>query len=129
MLAFFTARDEDGKLAGYCVFIVRTNPHYAQSLQAAQDVVYVAPWARGTTGQRLFAFCEEQLREQGVQAIYHHVKAKPGLNFGPLLERRGYEAVDIIYAKRLDKPEPWSIHMESDDWEKAAARFATDGGD
>lgn len=96
----YTARDDDGDLAGYALYFVRPNPHYSQSIQAAQDVIYVAPWARGSTGYKFIAFCDQQLATEGVQAVYHHVKTAH--NFGKMLERQGYEAVDIIYAKRLD---------------------------
>lgn len=129
ILHFYTARDDENTLVGYASFFVRPNPHYAQSIQAAQDVIYVAPWARGKTGARFIQWIDSQLTDAGVQAVYHHVKAAH--DFGPLLERMGYELVDKIYARRLDvmRGDSWSIQFQSDDWEKAAAQFATDGGD
>lgn len=98
----FTARDHVKKLIGYAVFIVNKNLHYNSSVQASQDIIFIRKENRGTGG-RLIKFCDEELRKLGVQAVYHHVKTKH--NFGPLLERFGYEAVDVIYAKRLDKGE------------------------
>lgn len=100
MLRCFTARD-DGRLVGYAVFFVRPSLHYADSIQASQDVLYVDPASRGGLGFRFVRWCDEQLARTAVQAVYHHVKAAH--NFGPLLERQGYELVDLIYAKRLDK--------------------------
>lgn len=103
ILYVYTARDEDSAaLMGYALFFVRPAPHYAGSLQAAQDVIYVTPSARGSTGYRFIAFCDEQLRVAGVQVVRHHVKAAH--NFGAMLERQGYEAEDVIYTKRLDAP-------------------------
>jgi GNAT superfamily N-acetyltransferase len=102
-LRIYTIRDLDqphAPLVGYAVFFVRANPHYADSVQAVQDVLYVAPERRGRTGAKLIRFADACLRAEGVQAVYHHVKVAH--NFGPLLERMGYEAVDVIYAKRLD---------------------------
>ena len=97
----FTARDE-GRLVGYAVFLVVRNKHYMTSLQGMQDIMFLLPEYRGrTVGPRLIDFCEEQLKAEGVQAVYHHVKRAH--DFGPLLERKGYESVDTIYAKRLDK--------------------------
>jgi N-acetylglutamate synthase-like GNAT family acetyltransferase len=62
----------------------------------------VHPEYRSTgAGPDLIRYCDEQLRADGCQAVYHHVKAAH--NFGPLLKRMGYELVDLIYAKRLDK--------------------------
>lgn len=98
----FTARAADGKLIGYAVFHVMTNMRYKSSLQATQDVLFVHPEFRGC-GMKLVEFCDNQLRNEGVQVVYHHTKAKPELNFGPALERRGYKLVDLIYSKRLDK--------------------------
>lgn len=91
----------DDALIGYAAFFVRRNPHYASSLQAVQDVIYIAPTCRGGAGARFIRWCDDQLRAEGVQAVYHHVKVAH--NWGALLERMGYEAVDVIYAKRLDQ--------------------------
>lgn len=103
-LRLYTVRENDAAelLRGYAVFFVRGNVHYASSIQASQDVIYVSPAARGSTGARLIRFAEQELRDDGVQAVYHHVKTAH--NWGKLLERMGYEAVDVIYAKRLDRP-------------------------
>jgi hypothetical protein len=104
-LRIFTVREpgRNNALIGYAAYFVRGNPHYASSVQASQDVIYVAPEARGSTGARLIQFADDQFRRDGVQAVYHHVKVAH--NFGRLLERMGYVAVDVIYAKRRDRPE------------------------
>jgi len=99
MLRVFTARSEDDSLVGYSVFFINHNIHYKDSLQAVQDILFIHPNHRGAGG-RLIKWCDEALAEEGVQAVYHHVKAAH--NFGPLLERMGYELVDYIYARRLD---------------------------
>lgn len=96
----YTARDEDGLLIGYSVYFLRYNLHYRSSLNALQDILFVHPNHRGMGG-KFIKWCDEQLKEEKVQAVYHHVKAAH--NFGPLLERMGYELVDLIYARRLDK--------------------------
>lgn len=95
----FTARI-NGKLVGYNAFFIRYNAHYAKSLQASNDVVYIDPEHRGF-GRDFIKWCDDQLREMGIQVVYHHVKAKH--NFGPMLERMGYELIDLIYGKRLDR--------------------------
>lgn len=88
------------RLLGYAVYFVRANPHYASSVQAVQDVIYVDPHRRGI-GRALFEFTHQELAAEGVQVVYQHVKLAH--NFGPkLLEPMGYEAVETIYAKRLD---------------------------
>lgn len=98
----FTARDDSGLLVGYALFFVKPNPHYKSSVQAVQDVIYLDPSVRGGTGYKFIAWCDAQLADEGVQAVYHHVKAAH--DFGRLLERQGYDLVDLIYAKRLDHP-------------------------
>jgi hypothetical protein len=103
ILRVYTLRDADAhyRLEGYAVFFVRPNPHYSGSLQAAQDILYINPASRlGMTGIKFIKWCDEQLREDGVQAVYHHSKVQH--DFGKILTRLGYEAVDIIYARRLD---------------------------
>lgn len=96
--ATFTRRVKP--LLGYAIFFVRPSPHYKGSVQAAQDVLYLDKSVRGGTGYKFIAWCDDQLRAEGVQAVYHHVKAAH--DFGKLLERQGYELVDKIFAKRLD---------------------------
>jgi GNAT superfamily N-acetyltransferase len=100
-LRIFTLRRDD-ELIGYAVYFVRQNLHYKSSKQASQDILFLAPeYRRGRLGMHLIEFSDECLGDEGVQATYHHVKAAH--NFGPLLERMGYQLVDLIYAKRLDK--------------------------
>lgn len=97
----FTLRDAAGELQGYAVFFVRPNGHYRSSLQAVQDILYLAPrWRGRMIGFRFIKWCDAQLRVEGVQAVYQHCKASRDL--GPLLKRLGYELVDLVYAKRLD---------------------------
>ncbi len=101
-LRIFTARD-DGKLVGYACFFVGPNRHYKQSIQAVQDVIFLHPAYRGARlGAGLILFADEQCRSENIQVIYHHIKAAH--DFGPLLVNCGYGLVDLIYAKRLDKP-------------------------
>ena len=95
----YTVREE-GKLIGYAAYFIRKHPHHKDSLQASQDIIYVDPKHRGGVGKRLIKECDERLRELGVQVVYSHLKAKH--NFGPMLERMGYELQDLIYSRRLD---------------------------
>lgn len=96
----FTARvGEERKLVGYSVYFLRHNMHYKNSFQAVQDVLFVQKEYRGRGGA-FIKWCDEELKKLSVQVVYHHVKEKH--NFGPMLERIGYELVDLIYARRLD---------------------------
>lgn len=100
-LRCFTAREE-GTLIGYAIFGVARNKHYMDSLQAVQDILFVHPDHRGSAGARLVKFADAQLRQEEVQVVYHHVKMQHPM-LGLLLNRMGYETVEVIMAKRLDK--------------------------
>lgn len=99
-LRVFTVRS-GMDLVGYAVFFLSNNPHYASSFQATQDVLFLRKDQRGFTGAKFIKWCDAQLKMVGVQAVYHHTKKEQ--NFGPMLERMGYELVDLVYARRLDK--------------------------
>ena len=99
ILRTYTARNEEGILVGYAVYVVRNNIHYKSSIQALQDILFISKSYRGMGG-RFILWCDEQLKADGVQAVYHHVKTAH--NFGRLLERLGYNLVDLIYCRRLD---------------------------
>jgi N-acetylglutamate synthase-like GNAT family acetyltransferase len=65
-------------------------------------VLFLHPEHRsGFAGVRLIQYAEKQLKTLGVQVVYHH--AKRTNRVGELLERLGYEFVDGLYAKRLDR--------------------------
>jgi hypothetical protein len=103
VLRCFTARQE-GKLVGYSFYFVTQHLHYVGSKMAQQDVIFVEPSKRkGTLGAKLIAWCDEQLRQEQVQVVVQHVKVAPHLDFGPLLARLGYEPVDMLWSKRLDR--------------------------
>jgi GNAT superfamily N-acetyltransferase len=100
-LRVYTARFH-GELIGYCVFFVSPNPKYLTSLQAHQSVLYLsAQHRRGRVGLRLIDWCDTQLRAEGVQVVYHHMKARHG--FGRLFAHLGYELIDEIWGRRLDR--------------------------
>lgn len=102
-LRIFTAR-RDGTLVGYAVHFVRLAPHYRQSLQAVQDVLFVAPEERGGgVGRMLVEHADSALQGEGVVAVFQHVKAAHARALAPLLQGLGYELVDRVYAKRLDE--------------------------
>jgi hypothetical protein len=100
ILRLYTFR-RNNELLGYAVFFVKRNPHYQTSIQANQDVLFLSTKARGPLSLKFIRFCDNELRAEGVQAVYHHVKVAH--NFGLILQRMGYELTDLIYARRLDK--------------------------
>lgn len=100
-LRVYTAR-RNGVLIGYAVYFVRANIHYRSSVQAAQDILFIAPeHRRSRVGLELVKYCDAQLALDGVQVVYQHVKIAHD-NLGALIEHVGYERIEYIYGKRLD---------------------------
>lgn len=100
-LRIYSTRESDGtELTGYAVFFIKENPHYKSSKQAVQDVVFIRKDKRGH-GKEFLSWCESNLKAEGVEVVMHHIKAAH--NWGKMLERMGYELVDLIYAKRLSE--------------------------
>lgn len=97
----FTMRDA-GRLTGYIVYLVRPALHYQQSVQATQDILYLNPALRGhMLGARMLQWCDEQLAAEGVDFVHQHVKVAH--DFGVLLKRLGYEHVEQLWTRRLER--------------------------
>ena len=95
----YTARERE-RLVGYAFFVVQKHPHYDNSLQAQQDLLFLLPEARwGLTGLSFMKFCDEELKKEGVQVIYHY--SSHHRDIGPLLQRIGYEPIQTIYGKKV----------------------------
>lgn len=98
-LRIYTVR-ADSEVVGYAIYLVAPALHYCKSLQARQDVLFLAPEYRfDGTGRKLIEFACERLRLDGVQVVYQSVT--PEHNLGPLLEQLGYELSELIYTRRL----------------------------
>lgn len=97
LLRMFIARAA-GAITGYAVFVVSPNMHYRTSVQAIQDVLYIDPASRGF-GRRFVEWCDQQLKAEGVQVVYQHVKL--AADFGPMLAKIGYEHVENVWGRRL----------------------------
>lgn len=100
-LRLFTAR-VDRQLVGYACYLVRAAPHYLSSVQAVQDVLFLAPeYRKGGLGAELVLYSERELAGEGVQAIYQYSKVAHPMD--ALLTRLGYERIETTWAKRLDR--------------------------
>lgn len=95
----FTARD-DGKLVGYSAFFVVPHMHYADTVMALNDVLYLhADYRKGRTGIKLIQYAESVLREFGVQKLTYHIKHS--LDWSPILHHMGYSDEEKIVGKML----------------------------
>lgn len=88
------------KLIGYALFFMNYAIEYSDSMQASMSNIFIHPDYRGE-GVDFISWCDEQLKKEDVQVVYHHVKVKK--DYGKMLEHLGYEKMNIQYAKRLDK--------------------------
>jgi GNAT superfamily N-acetyltransferase len=113
-LRCYTAR-LNGELIGYSINFIRHNLHYQGSYQAVQDVLFVMQAHRhGRVGVALIRYKEQQLQAEQAQVTYEHTKANVQIrealaalvhrtDVGALMEKMGYELIDLIYGKRLDR--------------------------
>jgi len=97
----FTARAYGGDLLGYSAFFVYPNIQRKSSLQADSHALFIREEHRGFGG-RFIDFVDQELKKEGVEVVYQTVKASPDLNFSPILERKGYQLTEIVWAKRLN---------------------------
>jgi hypothetical protein len=99
-LRIFTCTLGD-ELCGYQVFFVAPNPHYKESLQAVQDILFLDATVRqGLTGYKFIKWCDEQLKADGIQIVFQHVKLSN--DFSPILKRLGYEEHEKVLSRRLN---------------------------
>lgn len=108
-LRVFTARLE-AELIGYCVATFGESLHYRGSVTVEEDLVFLAPEHRkGRLGVGLISFADLHLQGE-LRDLYpgqpivmkRHVKLRPDLDYGPLLEHLGYQPMERIFVKRLD---------------------------
>jgi len=98
-----TARDGE-KLAGYIFSLVTPHLHYAKSLTAYTDLMYLRrEYTRGFAWipryRNLIRASENMLRDMGVQKRYLMTKVYHDMT--PLFERLGYKFIEKISAKLL----------------------------
>jgi hypothetical protein len=96
-LQIFTARD-DGALVGYAAFFVQPHLHYRDLFPAINDVLFVHPDRRDSTGLRLIRYCEKQLKPHAQKIVFH---VKPDTPMAALLPKIGYQPEEMIFGKFL----------------------------
>lgn len=101
----FTLRSEAGEhgrpLIGYSAFWISHSIQRKDSLEAAQEGIYLRPDCRaGWLGAELIGESDKALRAMGVAVVYQHVRTGRR-DFGPVLHRLGYEPIETIYARNL----------------------------
>lgn len=86
---------------GYAVWVIDAHLHYADSLQAHNDILFIdKPRRKGRLGMRLIQFSLEQLKAEGVQSVKLHIKLAH--DWTRMAERLGFVKEEFILEKRLD---------------------------
>lgn len=100
MLSVTTARDPEGRLAGYAVFTLSPCPHLEGCVVAALDGLYLAPAARrGLNALALLRNAEAGLAARGAGLVqYSSPASRP---CGALYRRLGARETETIWHKRL----------------------------
>lgn len=94
-----TVRDS-GALVGYFISLVHEHLHYKKSKWAINDVLFLHPdYRNGLVALDMFKFAEDGLRDMGADVITVHMKTYA--RFDSLVERMGYDNIELIYAKLL----------------------------
>lgn len=98
-LRVFTARSEEGELAGYAIYYVAIHPHYLTP-QAIQDGMYILPKFRGLhVSSLLLKWVHKQLATEGVLDVYQSVPCSN--DFGVILYRLGFRPLETVHHKSL----------------------------
>ena len=98
-LVVVTARDE-GKLVGYCAFILAPSLHYRGVLNAEIDCFFLQKkYRKGLAGIRLLKSGEEACKESGATHIVQ--KCKVSQDLSPILERMGYQKIEYVFLKEV----------------------------
>ncbi len=95
-----TARDDDGTLLGFALYLVIDHPHHRGMRIAECDSLSVSAQARGKgVGRTLYFFCEDQLRQRGVSRVLHRYRVV--YNTEPLFPKLGFKLDEQMYSKEL----------------------------
>lgn len=97
MYKVFTMR-VDTELVGHCHFMIYNHTHHLSMKVANQDVIFVKNGHR-RHATNFVQYCDSELRKLGVHVVLQHsTRVK---EWGPVLERIGYEKLETTYSRRL----------------------------
>lgn len=98
-LRIYTMR-HNHRLVGYEVFFIHKHPHYSETLEAVQDILFLSPeMRRGLLGYQFLKWCDGELENDGAQVIFRCVSNR--YDYSPLLKRLGFMAHDTVYSRRV----------------------------
>lgn len=99
-VAFAVACFDGEEVVGYCTVCVVPHPHNKAVLFASNDALFVLPgYRKGTAPGRIIAASEAEAKARGAQFFAWHCRANTPL--AEMLQRHGYEPIDVTVGKRL----------------------------
>ncbi len=99
-LHIITARDAQGALCGYAIYLLAPDMHNQNFLTATSDAFYLLPKCRGWEGVKLMQCAEKTLMQRGVKSIVNTVPTQ--ICMDGFMQRLGYDAVSIQYIKKME---------------------------
>lgn len=88
-----------GAMVGYAVYVVGHDPQYRSIAVAMQDSMYLMPAYRGRYGMWFIRWCNERLKEDGVQYVRQSTTVQH--DYSRVLERMGYHLAGSVYIRKL----------------------------
>ena len=101
LMRLFTARSDDGELAGYLVYVVAPNMQFKTLTIATQTALFIAPEFRKTNAVFDLIRMSEEVLGPDVQMIYQHTTEVNDI--GRLYESMGYFLVEKFFMKKVGK--------------------------
>lgn len=99
-ILFVLAAFDGEELVGYSSAMVAPHLHNPAIIMCNSDALFVRPaWRSSTAAARLILATELTGRKHGATRMLWHTRA--GTPFAATLQKRGYEAADIIVMKRI----------------------------
>lgn len=97
ILHITTARS-GSRLVGYYVSIIKTHPHYRNTLFGFLDSYFILPEFRcGTVGVELFDAMESAMKRRGVRCLLSGMKSHHDIE--PLFRRLGWTSIETAFTK------------------------------
>ena len=99
VVRLFTVRDDtELKLVGYGIYIISTHTHFATTVFAMQDALYLLPEYRGNGAGTSFVLACEAFMDD-IDAVTQAVT--PELDISETFKQAGYVPLENLYVKKL----------------------------
>ena len=91
----FTMRDDAGKLIAYNMFLITSDPHRKNRIEAQNQMIWVAPEHRGKASVRFMRDCHEWLKNKQINNVVYVMSDE---RIGKLLEKSGFKPTHTVWS-------------------------------